>query len=81
MGIPAIGTDVGGMRELIIDNKTGFLLQSDPTVEEIVKAINKFYHMLEWEKEEMSDMAFQIWDESFDAKKKAKDFVKTIENL
>lgn len=81
MGIPAIGTDVGGMRELIVDNETGFLLQSDPNNGEIIKAIKMFHDMSEIERKKMSDKAYRLWNKNFDAKKNAKNFVKILKSL
>ena len=81
MSIPAIGTDVGGMRELIVNNKTGFLLQADPAIEDISGAINKFYHLPQSKRREMEDKVFQTWCENFDAVENAKKFVRSIKYL
>ncbi len=51
MGIPAIATDVGGTTEIVLDNKTGFILPSMPTIDEVVGVIMKLYFMEAEEKE------------------------------
>lgn len=81
MGIPAIGTEVGGMSELIIDGKTGFLLKSNPDIKDIVAVIEKFYHMPKLKKQKMGNMARQLWDEKFDAEKNARDFVEMVKDV
>ena len=43
MGIPAIGTSVGGIPELIIHNKTGILLPAEPSAEEVSAAIRTYF--------------------------------------
>lgn len=40
-GIPLLGTDAGGVRE-IIDSHTGFLLEVDPTAERVAQVLRKF---------------------------------------
>lgn len=41
-GTPAIVTDVTGLRDSVINNKTGLKLEKNPTVEELADAIIKF---------------------------------------
>jgi len=45
-GIPVIGTDVGGVRE-IIDSSVGLLLPMDPSPADVAKAIDKFANQSE----------------------------------
>lgn len=42
--VPVIGTDVGGISE-IVTPETGILLSSNPTVSDIVDALNKIHHL------------------------------------
>ncbi|MCI8730202.1 MAG: glycosyltransferase [Lachnospiraceae bacterium] len=81
MGIPAIGTDVGGMAELIKDQKTGFLLNSNPTIKEVSDAIEKFYNMSIDKKKKMCDLAYRMWSFNFNAEKNARYFVKAIDKI
>ncbi len=38
-GKPVIGVKEGGLKETVLDNKTGLLLTSPPTIDELIKAI------------------------------------------
>ena len=40
-GVPVIGVDEGGIRETIIDGKTGILLSPEATKEELIQAVQK----------------------------------------
>lgn len=40
-GVPVIGVDEGGIRETVIDGKTGILLSPEATKEELITAIRK----------------------------------------
>ncbi|NDK19322.1 glycosyltransferase family 4 protein [Candidatus Gracilibacteria bacterium] len=40
-GVPVIGVDEGGIRETIIDGKTGILLSPEATKEELISAVHK----------------------------------------
>lgn len=81
MGIPAIGTAVGGIPEIISDGETGFLLPANPTKEEISEAILKFYAMPQQQRDTMSDSAMALWQEYFDARKNAEQFVEYLQTL
>ena len=40
-GKPVIGVDDGGLKETIINNKTGFLIPKNPQTEDLIKAVKK----------------------------------------
>ncbi len=40
-GVPVIGVDEGGIRETIIDGKTGILISPEATKEELIQAVRK----------------------------------------
>jgi glycosyltransferase involved in cell wall biosynthesis len=40
-GVPVIGVDEWGIRETVIDGKTGILISSDATKEELIQAVQK----------------------------------------
>lgn len=40
-GVPVIGVDEGGLKETVIDGKTGFLLPKDITVEDIIDGVDR----------------------------------------
>lgn len=79
-GIPAIATNVGGTRE-IVNSTNGYLLSSTPTTDEIADKIKHFHTLSENEKIKMSDAAFQMWENKFQAGKNYEKFVEQIINL
>lgn len=78
-GLPAIGTCVGGIPEMIKDGQNGYLLTENPTIEEIVDVLAKMYdrkmtnqiHM-------MKACARKTWEDDFNAKKNSSSFIETI---
>lgn len=40
-GVPVIGVDEGGIRETVMDGKTGILLSKEATKEELIIAVRK----------------------------------------
>ncbi len=63
-GVPAVGTRVGGIPELIEDNRSGFLVDSDV---EVVQAIEKLMNPQKWN--EMSEASFQKMKQEFSIEK------------
>ena len=81
MGIPAIGTEVGGIPDLIIDGQTGYLLPQAVEPVHVASAIARFAALSNEQKRQMSQAARQHWTENFDAKKNAAQFVKYLQKL
>lgn len=81
MGIPAIGTAVGGIPELVIDNRTGYLLPADPTVEQVAHAIISYWRASKEEKKKMSDLAYACWYSVCDAEKNAQRFIRILKTI
>lgn len=81
MGIPAIGTRVGGIPDLILEGKTGYLLpeQAEPT--HVAEAILRFAALTDEEKQIMRDAVRRHWAEKFDAKKNAVQFAAYLQEL
>lgn len=75
MGIPAVGTDVGGMSELIIDGKTGFLLLDKPGINEIAEKLKMFRDLSEQQQKEMGAEARKLWSKRYNACENAQRFV------
>ncbi len=65
-GIPCIGTDVGGVSEIIDDNN-GFLLPVDFD-NQLVDIIYDFYNLSIEKREELSENAFKTWKTKFNGK-------------
>ena len=81
MGIPAIGTPVGGIPDLIVDGQTGFLLPQQATPADVADAIVRFSALPEDEKLQMSKAARQHWSKKFDAVKNAAEFTEYLLEL
>lgn len=81
MGIPAIGTRVGGVPDLILDGETGYLLpeQAEPT--HVAKTILRFAALTDEKKQIMRDAVRHRWAEKFDAKKNAVQFTAYLQEL
>lgn len=66
-GIPIIGTDVGGITEMIADN--GILLSANPDEEEVANAIQRILTLEESDLHKAKAAAYRKWQEEFDADK------------
>ena len=80
-GVPAIATAVGGIPEIVRDEKTGFLLSANPSAQEVAGAIWRFYVLTPVEKTAMGGAARALWAEQFDAMKNAEAFVQQLNQL
>ena len=81
MGIPAVGTRVGGIPDLILDDQTGFLLPQQPAPSDVAEAIMKYAALPENRKEQMAESARKLWKEKFDAKENAMQFAAYLQKL
>lgn len=81
IGIPAIGTPVGGIPDLILDGKTGFLLPQQPSPADVADAVMHFAALSDNQKLRMSSAARQHWSDKFDAVKNAADFTEYLLEL
>lgn len=78
--VPAIATDVGGVRE-IVDEACGHLISPRPSVEELRNAIVTFRGLSKDAVMEKRRNARAKWNESFYAERNYKQFVKSILNI
>jgi len=84
MGIPAIGTEVGGIPDLIIKegkDKTGYLLPENPTPEKICEVICNFMELSDDIKRNLGQNAYERWKKVFDAEQNAEGFACIIEGM
>lgn len=81
MGIPAIGTPIGGIPDLILDGDTGFLLPQDVNAAQVASAIQKYAALPEEQRQEMSERVRRRWEEKFDAKQNAQRFAAHLQNI
>lgn len=79
MGIVTLSTDVGGVRELIVDGKTGFIIPRDVSGRDIAQKIEKVMELSDEQKNEISRNAFLRQREYFNADENAKRFLKIID--
>ena len=81
MGIPAVGTRVGGIPDLILDGQTGFLLQEEATPTAVAETLLKYAALSEGEKNRMAAAARHLWKENFNAQENALRFTAYLRNL
>lgn len=66
-GIPALATDVGGVSEIVINGKTGFLLDQEVEPKDVAEVIQKVAAMPEAEYNSMRQEAKNIWGTFYSA--------------
>ncbi len=79
MGIPIIGTDVGGICECIDGN--GILLKETPKPQEIADSILKLYYMSQNEMKKMREKSYALFQREYNAEVNAKRVVEILEKL
>ncbi|MEZ0537033.1 glycosyltransferase [Caldicellulosiruptoraceae bacterium PP1] len=77
-GIPVIATDVGGTREIIQNNKCGFLLSPNIILYDLIKYIKKIYYMDDIEYNNMRNICRQLWKENYFAEYNYKKFINIL---
>jgi len=68
-GVPCVGTDVGGVSELISNDVNGFLLTKDFAVSELVNVFDKVASWSLLEQKNKSRSAYKMWNENFNSDK------------
>jgi glycosyltransferase involved in cell wall biosynthesis len=81
MGIPAVGTPVGGIPDLIKDGQTGFLLPEQTQAHHLAEAIECFASLPQTKQRQMAASARLLWKEKFDAKENAVRFAAYLQKL
>lgn len=76
--VPAIGTAVGGIPELIINKKTGLLLNENPSARSIANAILEYIKYSNAECRSMSENAFKLYQREYNADINAQRFVENL---
>jgi glycosyltransferase involved in cell wall biosynthesis len=69
-----IGTEVGGIPDLILEGKTGFLLPQEVEPSHVAAAILRFAALNDEQKRQMSDAARKHWEQNFNAVRNAEQF-------
>ena len=81
MGIPVIGTDVGGIPDLVIPGRSGYLLPGKNCAEELARAIMDYVNLSSDQKQELSDSAYRLWTEEFNAEHNSAAFMQVLSRL
>lgn len=77
-GVPCMGTNVGGVGEIILPNFNGYLLSADPEPTEIKEALIKYQQLAESEKLALRKNAYAFWNEHFNAEKNYTRFIEKL---
>lgn len=77
-GIPVIGTNVGGVTEIIENNINGFLLSPNPSTQEITNTIEKILLMPDIEYSTMRQNTYNTWNEKYNAEKNYNKFAEDL---
>ncbi len=78
-GVPVIGTQAGGITEMIDGN--GILLPENPTGHDVAEAIGKMYHLEKEVYQEMQRQSLRIWEKEFDIRKAAINISQILEQV
>jgi glycosyltransferase involved in cell wall biosynthesis len=79
-GFTVIGTNVGGVSEIIEDGVNGYLLHPNPSAQEVVDKLLLLMNQTAAEKLSFEEAAFATWQKKFDAMKNSDIFVKNLLN-
>ena len=80
-GIPCMGTDVGGVSEIIQDEKNGYLLPATPSASIVADKLASYYELKKTEKIELKQNAIDSWRKHYNANKNFTDFCEKLLNL
>lgn len=78
-GIPVIGTNVGGVSEILCDGQNGFLMSAEASVQEIHNTICRYTQLTYREKCELRERTYAFWEKNYDSKINMQAFVSAIE--
>ena len=78
-GIPCLGTDVGGVHEIIKNNVNGYLIQEDCSADDVANEIRRVKSLPIEEMRAMRERARIFWKENYRASKNYIMFVDCLE--
>ena len=78
-GIPCLGTDVGGVHEIIKNDVNGYLIQEDCSVDDVANAIRRVKSLSIEEMQAMRERARIFWKQNYRASKNYTMFVDCLE--
>lgn len=77
-GIPAIATDTGGSREVVVEKESGYLVPVQVSAVEIAAIIREFWKLSPFDKNKLRTTAHLFWDRHFNAQKNYPEFLRQI---
>lgn len=77
-GIPAVVTDVGGNSEIILDRATGILIPKDFSNDVLLKAMEYYYKLPYYEKQNYRNRCVSYWKDKFDLERNWSDEYKKL---
>ena len=78
VGIPVVGTGVGGVREIIEHQVNGLLLDPDPAPAQVASAIDAISELSEEEYMKLAGRAWATWHDKFNAEENYPSFLELI---
>ena len=78
-GIPCLGTDVGGVHEIIKNDVNGYLIQEDCSVDDVANAIRRVKSLSIEEMQAMRERARIFWKQNYRASKNYTMFADCLE--
>lgn len=80
-GIPVIGTNVGGVSEIIEHETNGYLMSQFPSKVEVAATIERFCNLSDEEMFTMQNKAFTTWNTKYNADVNYKKYIQSINEL
>lgn len=80
-GIPCIGPDVGGIKEIINHGINGLLLSAQPTALDISNALLQLANLSSEDHKKIRESSFNLWNEKYNAEINYKLFIEDIKQL
>lgn len=80
-GIPVIATNVGGTGEIVIDGKSGILIEPDFTIERLAENITKIATMSNEEYDKLRKSTRLMWEKFYQAPLNYAEFVNDFQGL
>lgn len=74
-GIPCLGTDVGGVHEIIKNNESGFLVPANCSADQVAAAIRRVKELPPIEMNALRERSRKFWEENYRGEKNYKIFV------
>lgn len=79
-GIPALATDVGGTKEIVKNDISGYLLDSNPSPTQVSNLISKITAMPQEDYRKLCESTFRTWEDEYWSDKVYLEFVNEIIN-